>query len=653
MTGRIEGSRTTRTVIGVDVGGTFTDCVAWKDGRLEVAKVPTTLEQSEGVVEGAVTLLDGGRAEALLHGSTVATNALLEHKGADTVLVTDEGFEDVIEIGRQDRPSLYDSFHDRPRALVEREDRIGIDEEPGDLADRVSRRAPEAVAVSLAYSFRDPAPEEAVASALEPLGIPVALSHRVVAEFREFERTSTTVLNAYLWPRVAGYLQRLATSTEGLVERVQVMRSSGGLMEVGDAAGLAAALLLSGPAGGVVAAAGMGRAKGYGRLITLDMGGTSTDVCRIEGARPEIAYQREIDGYVCRMPSVAVHTIGAGGGSVGWFDAGGSLRVGPRSAGAVPGPAAYGMGGSEPTVTDAHIALGRVDPAARLAGSLPLDARAALRALEELGEEPQLDPGRLAAGILEVVEAHMERAIRTVSIEQGADPRRAVLVAFGGAGGLHSSGLARRLGMQAVAIPPYAGVFSALGLLMAPPRLDGARSVLLDRSGDLGAALSEVAGDTTRRFRLANGVEPSRVERLVDMRYRGQSHEITVPVAGGTDFDSAAADFHRLHSEMNGFARPDDPVEAVTVRAVAEGRPLLSWDDLPELAEDGPPPTPRRRHVVFGEERLPTDVWRRADLPAGFELAGPAVIEEEVGTTVLLPGDSAVVESDGTIEVRW
>jgi N-methylhydantoinase A len=468
--------------VGVDVGGTFTDCVSWSEGRLEVAKLPTTPEQSQGVTDGTRRLLDGERAQALLHGSTVATNALLERKGADTVLVTDEGFEDVIEIGRQERPSLYDSFHDRPPALVEREDRIGVGAEPGDLAERVSRRHPASVAVSLAYSFLDPEPEEAMAAALASLGIPVTVSHRVVAEFREFERTSTTVLNAYLWPRVAGYLELLATSTQGLVDRVQVMRSSGGLMEVDEAAGLAAALLLSGPAGGVVAAARMGQAKGYERLITLDMGGTSTDVCRIEGARPEIAYEREVDGYVCRMPSVAVHTIGAGGGSVGWLDAGGSLRVGPRSAGADPGPAAYGMGGTEPTVTDAHIALGRVDPAARLAGSLPLDPEAALQALEVLGQVPGLDPTQTAAGMLEVVEAHMERAIRAVSIEQGADPRRAVLVAFGGAGGLHSSGLARRLGMHAVAIPPYAGVFSALGLLMAPPRLDGARSVLLERT---------------------------------------------------------------------------------------------------------------------------------------------------------------------------
>lgn len=638
--------------MGVDVGGTFTDCVSWSDGRLEVAKVPTTSDQSDGVVAGARRLLAGSRAGALLHGSTVATNAVLERSGADTVLVTDAGFEDVIEIGRQDRPSLYDSFADRPPPLVRRPDRLGFDGDVDDLAARLARRRPQAVAVSLAYSFRDPDPESKVAAALAGLGIPVSVSHQVVAEFREFERTSTTVLNAYLSPRVAGYLSRLAASASDLAARVQVMRSSGGLMEVGEAAGLAAALLLSGPAGGVVAAAAMGAARGYSRLVTLDMGGTSTDVCRIEGARPEIAYERSVDGYVCRMPSVAVHTIGAGGGSVGWMDAGGSLRVGPRSAGAEPGPAAYGKGGEEPTVTDAHIALGRVDPGRRLAGTLPLDLAAATAALTALGERSEMTALGAATGMLEVVESHMERAIRAVSVEQGADPRQAVLVAFGGAGGLHSSGLARRLGMRSVAVPPYAGVFSALGLLMAPPRLDGARSVLLGEGADLASAVAAVAAETEERFRSSHRVAPVRMGAMADVRYRGQAHEITVPMPAGAGFGAAAAAFHRLHFEMNGFSRPDDPVEVVTVRAVAEGEPLLGWADLPTVAP-GPPPLSRRREVVFEGRALQAEVWQRRHLPAGFELRGPAVIEEEVGTVVLLPGDVAVVADDGTVEVTW
>lgn len=641
-----------RSVVAVDVGGTFTDCVGWIEGEIAVAKVPTTTDQSEGVMEGAGRVTSGGRAGVLLHGSTVATNALLEKNGADTVLVTDAGFEDVIEIGRQDRPSLYDSFADRPRPLVEREDRIGVVDGDVALRRRLSRRAPESVAVSLAYSFRDPEAEARIGRALAPLGVPVSLSHRVAAEFREFERTSTTVLNAYLWPRVSGYFQRLADSATTLTDRVQVMRSSGGLMELPEAASLAAAVLLSGPAGGVVAATEMGRFRGYDRLITFDMGGTSTDVCRIENGRPEIAYERAVDGYVCRMPSVAVHTVGAGGGSIAWVDPGGSLRVGPASAGAQPGPAAYGLGGVEATVTDAHIALGRVDPSARLGGSLPLRPAAALEVLETLGRRLGIDTGRVAGGILEVVEAHMERAIRAVSVEQGVDPRRAMLVAFGGAGGLHSSGLARRLGMAGVAVPPFGGVFSALGLLMAPPRLDGARSVLLVDSGGFGEAVAGVVEEVSGRFRRSHGSGPATVTRVVDMRYRGQAHEIPVAISEREGFEEATARFHALHAEMNGFSRLDDPVEVVTVRAVAEGTSHLGWEDLPGLAE-GPLPEPRTRKVVFEGKRLETAVWQRPSLPAGTSIEGPAVIEEEVGTTVLLPGDRAVVAADGTLEVTW
>ncbi|MFS8493901.1 MAG: hydantoinase/oxoprolinase family protein [Actinomycetes bacterium] len=638
-------------VVAVDVGGTFTDCVSFRDGSISVAKVATTPDQSDGVLEGVRRLVSRSMAAALLHGTTAATNALLERRGADTVLVTDPGFEDVIEIGRQDRPSLYDVFVDRSSPLVAREDRWGLDD-PDLVARRVSERRPEAVAVALAYSFSDPSAEEAIADALAGSGIPVSLSHRVVGEFREFERTSTTVLNAYLQPRVGRYLQSLGEKIGDVAERLHVMRSSGGLMPVDEAAGLAAALLLSGPAGGVVAAAEMGRAHGYRSLITFDMGGTSTDVCRIDDGRPEIVYERAIDGYVCRMPSVGVHTVGAGGGSIAWLDQGGSLRVGPHSAGADPGPASYGNGGTEPTVTDAHVVLGRIDPAARLGGSLALHPALAEEALARLGGAMGMDPRRAAAGVLEVVEAHMERAIRRVSVEQGADPRRATLVSFGGAGGLHASALARRLDMAAVAIPPYGGVFSALGLLMAPPRTDVARSALVTDGQRFRQMADEVSRQVAADFAATHGAAPVSVERRVDMRYVGQAHEIPVPVADGEAFDAVVDRFHAMHRELNGFARPDDPVEAVTFRATAVGRAQLTWSDLPTVA-DGPIPEPRRRSVVFGGVEQTAAVWRRHDLPAGSEITGPAVIEEEVGTTVLAPGDRATVLPDGTIEVTW
>ena len=638
--------------VAVDVGGTFTDCVAWTASGMSAVKVPTTADQADGVLDGASRLLAGGRAAALLHGSTTATNALLEKRGADTVLVTDAGFEDVIEIGRQDRPSLYDSFIDRAPPLVSRDDRFGFDGDVESVVDWLRRRRPESVAVSFAYSFADPHREDQIGSALADSGVPVSMSHLVAPEFREFERTSTTVLNAYLQPRVAGYLRRLARKAATLADRVRVMRSSGGLMEAEEAAVLASALLLSGPAGGVVAASEMGRARGYGRVITFDMGGTSTDVCRIESGRPEISYERTIDGYVCRMPSVAVHTVGAGGGSLAWVDPGGSLRVGPESAGARPGPAAYGLGGDQATVTDAHVVLGHIDSATRLGGALPLHLDAALAALDRLSEGLGMDRLALAEGVLEVVEAHMERAIRRVSVEQGADPRRATLVAFGGAGGLHAGTLAKRLGMAAVAIPPYAGMFSALGLLMAPPRIDGARSILLTTEEGFGHAVEEVASGVVAAYVEAHRDPPPEVNRVVDMRYLGQSHEIPVPLHRGDGLAAAAAGFHRLHAEINGFARPDDPVEVVTVRAVAEGRPLLTWDDVPQ-AGDGPRPLPRHRPLIIAGEEAKASVWWRPDLPAGMKFEGPAVVEEDGATTILQPGDRALVTEDGTVEVTW
>lgn len=399
-----------------------------------------------------------------------------------------------------------------------------------------------------------------------------------------------------------------------------------------------------------MAAAEMSRARGHRRIVTFDMGGTSTDVSRIEEGRQDVAYERTVDGYVCRMPSVAVHTVGAGGGSIAWVDAGGSLRVGPHSAGAVPGPASYGRGGLEATVTDAHLALGRIDPHGRLGGDLALSGEAATIAIRKVGEIVGIDPSATAQGILDVVESHMERAIRAVSVEQGVDPRDAVLVAFGGAGGLHATSLAKRLSMASVEIPPFAGVLSALGLLMAPPRQDSARSV--SQGADILSVVNRIAGEAATSFRGSHGFDPVVVERAVDLRYRGQAHEITVPLDPGDGMTETFARFHRLHREINGFSRQDDPVEAVTVRATASGRARMGWPDLPAVPE-GPLPPPRTRMAVFDGRPVETSEWWRPDLPAGAVIAGPAVISEEVGTTVVAAGESAVVSTDGTLEIRW
>ncbi len=653
-------------ILGVDVGGTFTDLAGWDGARLRTAKVPTTPDQSEGVVAGALALA-GGPVAGFLHGTTVATNALLERAGARTALVATAGFGDVLEIGRQDRPSLYDVLADRPDPLVPRARRFeaaervlaggavasglsGLDE----VVAEVAAASPEAVAVSLLYAFAATEHEERLAAALWDRlpEVPVALSSQVVPEFREYERTATTVLNAYLAPATSRYLERLvaATRAAGLADDVAVMRSSGGLLPAARAAELPAAVLLSGPAGGVVAAAELGRALGRDRVISFDMGGTSTDVCRIEGGRPEVAYERSVAGHPCRMPSLAVHTVGAGGGSIGWVDSGGALRVGPRSAGATPGPASYGRGGDSATVTDANLALGRLDPAARLGGTLALRPDLGWAALTRLGESLGLDADEVAGGMVEVVEAHMARALRHVSVEEGADPRGALLVAFGGAGGLHATALARSLDMAGAVIPADAGVFSALGLLLSPPRTDAARSVLIDAGGAdrLDTAVQDVAG---RAGAGLAGRSP-RVSTLVDARYVGQAHETVVPYAAGDGWEDMAARFHEAHHQRNGFARPGDPIEVVTVRAEAVADPAVRWAELPEVRPDGEPGRGTRPTLVGGAT-VDAARWWRPGLAPGAEVVGPAVIEEPEATTFLGAGERARVHGGGALEIEW
>ncbi|HEX2368527.1 MAG TPA: hydantoinase/oxoprolinase family protein, partial [Acidimicrobiia bacterium] len=598
-------------ILGVDVGGTFTDLVRWDGERLHTAKVTTTPDQSDGVVDGSSLL--GAETAELLHGTTVATNALLERKGVTTALVTDAGFTDVIEIGRQDRPSLYDPFADRPEPLVPRGLRMTAPDR-GDftateaLLERLTAAGAEAVAVSLLYSYRDPSHERELGAALAAHGVQaISLSSDVAPEFREFERTSTTVLNAYLVPIVSAYLDRLTAAF-----KTAVMRSSGGLIAADEAARLPASILLSGPAGGVMAAAALGGALEHDSLIAFDMGGTSSDVCRIEECRPAVAYERTVAGYPCRFPAVAVHTVGAGGGSIGWIDPGGALRVGPNSAGARPGPAAYGRGGNQPTVTDANLMLGRLAPGGKLAGDVELDFDLAVTALARLGEEIGVSAIQVALGMVTVVEAEMERAVRAVTVAEGADPRRAVLAAYGGAGGLHGSALARRLEMQRMVVPPHAGVFSAVGLILSPPRGDAARSVLLvpPDNDRLNRAVEEVARAVRRPGRA--------VRALVDARYVGQSHETTVEWSLGDGWDRLIESFHNEHRVRNGFSRIGDPVEVVTVRAEAVGAPAAEWDDLPDWRPEGDPGR-GERPVITDAGETTASVWWRPALSVGAE----------------------------------
>lgn len=607
------------SIIGVDVGGTFTDVVFLRDGELADVKVATTPDQADGVAT-AVADVSG---DVFLHGTTAATNTLLEETGAEVALLTDIGYEDLIEIGRQERPSLYDASVDRPRPLVPRHRRFSS---VGDVTGA------EIVAVALLESYRDGSRERALA---EELSLPTVLSSVVSPEFREYERFATTVLSAYLTPSVSRYLSSLDDRLD--IPSRLVMTSAGGLVPFAEAADVASRLVLSGPAGGAVAAAAVGNQHGHDSVISFDMGGTSTDVCRISSGELSVGTGHLVAGRVNRVPSVPIQTIGAGGGSVGWVDEGGALRVGPRSAGAVPGPAVYGQGGKDLTVTDANVLAGHIPPGLALGGEVRLDVAAGRRAAESLAGRAALDVERVVSGVLEVVDAHMERALRAVSVEEGSDPRESVLVAFGGAGGLHACRLAKRLRITRVLVPPHSGVFSALGLLLATPRTDAARTVMLDEGDNrLAALVTEVGAAAESSFVSMFDRKPDAVAFTADMRYVGQSHELEVRAEGG--WESLGRRFHDTHLERFGFDRPGEAIEVVNLRAVATGSPPITWNDLPELSATGDPV----EH---------DGVWQRDSLPAGYEVEGPAVIVEDNSATLLEKGDRLGVLSDGTMEI--
>jgi N-methylhydantoinase A/oxoprolinase/acetone carboxylase beta subunit len=610
--------------LGADTGGTFTDLVA-DDGR--VVKVLSTPDDPAQAVRDGIDQLtgtagtgggddgtggnsDGGdvdQPEVLAHGTTVATNALLERRGAKVALVTTAGLADVIEIARQDRPSLYDLWADRPEPLVPREYRLeavgrldatGAEFEPLDLSslpdlpDNV-----DVVAVCLLHADLNSDHERAVAEALAERGLDVTCSSTVSPEFREYERTVTTVVNAYLRPRCRAYLRSLTD----LAGDVLVMTSSGGLIPADEAAELPVALLLSGPAGGVLAASAAAAAAGYPDAVTFDMGGTSTDVCLVRGGVPEPAPGRTAAGFPIRLPALDIHTIGAGGGSIARVDPGGALRVGPQSAGADPGPACYGRGGTDPTVTDADLLLDRISAEAVFAGLGHLNRAAAEKAMREAGVDPE--------GVVAVVDAEMERAVRVVTVQRGVDPSELALVAFGGAGPLHACGIAEALDMPAVVVPPRAGVLSAVGLLCSPRQRDLVRSWAdhdsLDGLDDALAALADEAAAAVRGGH-SKDVE---INTSLDCRYAGQSHELTV---------ASVDDFPDEHRRRNGYARPDAPIEVVALRARARVPAPLEPADL------GPPTG--KRH--------PT--------------AGPAVLAEADCTVWVPDGWSADVGPDGS-----
>ncbi len=692
--------------VGVDTGGTFTDCIVADAHGVRVAKVfsgstASPEEASHAIVEGVAQLLVKPSSIDILHGTTVSTNSLLERRGARVGLVTTHGFEDLIEIGRQARPRLYDLDVRRDPPLVSRGMRWGLHErtaadgsvllrpsshELNRLREKISRSGAESVAVCLLFSFSNPANERLVRRSLEQLKIPLSISHEILPEFREYERLSTTAMNAYLVPRIGPYLSRLqreAARSLALQDsnakdrsrrrgnknvpkerrgkvRVFVMESSGGITTARHAAREPVRTILSGPAGGVAAAASVAAQLGIRRAISFDMGGTSTDVCLFEGS-PRITNETTIGGLPIAVPVIDVHSVGAGGGSLARVDIGGSLRVGPESAGSSPGPICYGRGGQLPTVTDANLILGRIDPECFLGGEYRLkqqDTEESFTAF--LGGMSRSSPAArglfsspldLARGIIAVANANMERALRVISVERGHDPRDFTLIAFGGAGGLHAADLARSLGIARIIIPPNPGTFSALGILQSDAVRDVSQSVLMVVPGEPAYArsprfrrlLAQIVREFRRlersaRIQLRRDHFPSGkvvVERQLEVRYAGQSYELNVPFSARFPIE-----FEQLHKRTYGYSHGDKPLEVVNLRLrltvpTPESRPSRHASPLshPRAKEA----FVKEKNVWFGNGFHRTPLYDRDRLGMGARIKGQAVIVEYSSTTAVPP----------------
>jgi len=649
--------------VGVDIGGTFTDLVAVApDGSLDIRKVLSTPEDpSEGLFR-ALDLIgtEDDSIDLLVHGTTIATNALLERRGARTVLVTTAGFEDLLWLRRQDRAALYDLSRHHPPPLVAREDVVGTAERMGPegpvtalsdievarVAATVADRRPEAVAVALLFAFRYPEHERRLAVALRAAlpGVPVVASHEVLPLFREYERSTTTVAEAYLRPLVS---RAVSLAAAGAAQRgvgtFRLMASGGGTISAEAAAEAASSLALSGPVGGVIGAQLLGEVLGRGDLLTLDMGGTSADASLIQGGAASREGTTMVGGVPLALPAVLIETVSAGGGSIAWVDDAGTLKVGPKSAGAAPGPACFGRGGIEPTVTDACLALGWLAPDWALADAVRLDAAAAERALGRLADPLGRDAIGVAAGVVAVATAVMARALKRVSVARGVDPRRLALVPFGGAGPLFGCALADVLGMRTVIVPAHPGVLSALGLSAAVERVELVAS-LHQRVDSLQRAhvLSVYAGLEVGASQALPGA-PTR--RLADCRFAGQGYEITVPLTN-EDPDSIEAAFHAAHRARYGHTGAGGAVEIVNVRVVAEragGRP--SWGRRLGIGR----PTPGWRRVVMRGEEVRAQIWPLGELPPRLRIPGPAVLAGPDATALIEPGWRGTVHASGAV----
>ncbi|MGF1471275.1 MAG: hydantoinase/oxoprolinase family protein [Rubrobacteraceae bacterium] len=646
--------------LGVDVGGTFTDLVALGGGDVLTAKVPSTpQDQSEGVMNSVrAGEISPDNVTAFAHGMTVATNALLERKGAKTALVTTEGFRDILEICRQDRPSLYDLTEDRPPPPVPRGLRFTVRERMGpegeleplneeDLesaVEAIKEAGVEAVAVCLLFAFMHPDHEKRVGEALREAlpEVHVSLSSEVLPEFREYERFSTTAADAYLGPKLAAYLHTLDEEIEGAgMPTPLVMQSSGGVIDLEVAAQGAAACVLSGPAGGVVGAAYVAKASGYENLLTFDMGGTSSDVAAVLEGEALTTTEAAIAGVPIKLPMVDIHTVSAGGGSVAWVDAGGALRVGPHSAGAEPGPACYGKGGEEAAVTDANLFLGYLQDGAELGGEVELDREKAKEALERVGEQAGMDALETALGVVQVANTEMVGALRVISVEKGLDPREFALVAFGGAGPMHTCSLAEELNMGTVLVPKASGVLSALGLAVSDVRRDYVTPLLAPLEEIKEGPLEE-AFESMEEQAVGHLGDPEYTRRA-DLRYAGQSFELTVEA---DTFDELADNFHAAHERRYGYRMEEEPVETVNLRLIATV-PV----ERPELEEKEPEGDAEsaRREANFDGEWSEVPILDRTKMGVGSEVEGPAVVEFAESTCVVRPGWNGKIDEAGTL----
>jgi N-methylhydantoinase A len=654
---RTKGVGESVQLIGVDTGGTFTDFICNNEQGWQVFKtLSTPNDPAEAVVKG-ITLLAGEKTGRVVHGSTVATNAILEAKWARTALVSTRGFKDIMEIGRQNRSRLYEfnyvknlpvvapelSFEIGGRISAGGRELESFDKtEAREIARLISSSGVQSVAVCLLFSFLNPAHEILMGQILEEFGLEVSLSHQILAEFREYERASTTVINACVLPVMKTYLQRMAGDLSG--HRLSVMQSNGGRISVATAGREPVRTILSGPAGGVVGAAAVGKKAGFKRLITFDMGGTSTDVALINGVLP-LSTETVIEGFPVKVPMLDIHTVGAGGGSIARIDSGGALQIGPESAGAIPGPVCYGKG-EEITVTDANLFLGRLVPEFFLGGEMRLDSERTRERMKVLAADLKLSPVELAEGICTVANTIMAGAIRVISVERGYDPRDFTLFAFGGAGAMHAVFLARLIGIPRVMVPKNPGILSALGMLMADFIKDYSLTVMLKDVNDLSALRNCFRDLEARAGRdlLAEGIREDRIilEPYLDMRYQGQSYELMLAFT-----DDYLAEFHCCHEQRYGYANPERKVEIVNIRLRARGTEDNIY--LPESAYAG---TGIDKAAFLGESRMifeqqsyPANIYDRERLAYGNCLTGPAIVAEYSATTVLPPGSKAVVDA--------